>query len=480
MTNYQSTSYNVREDRPDGASPYATAEFVTTQDPTAPDHVLRVSAAGIGFTLEDVRGLQAFLNDQFGRNRERVLSIDVDDEGHGSMVLASRDPDGSVTLEKDWTLAPGDVEVLTTAGTTFTRTAPDTAWNPLEAVPPVQPRQCPVIYNGVQCSEPEGHQDSTPERPGTVHMFGRSAQTGDGAVTPPANPHVQPVAPGGEQAAESATAGQAAGETTPSPTPDEQPSKKPTRRKKEEIAYDRALEAFRAQPNSQLEYTDLVKAAEALRKRFPDNSRLEAYDRHVQEQDIKWLTDQPSGPKPAAPPLPEAVGTSDAGSEPHFAPEPVAAQPAPFQPPALSIPAPQDVSPEESAAAQAFPCQHISDVSGRPCIRAAGHELTNPPKPHIYAPLPDGQSLPVPAFVPPLPPQPETPALSQQGFASWPVGQPVVDGQGFTQAPIPPFQIPQPTAETQGQQLLSFQVPPTPQGAELQPPAPAAPPWGQQ
>ena len=542
MTNYQSTSYHTVNEDEQTSLAFSTLPPEAPGVPDTDDYVMKAwhtaflpdgqpVAVAVYYNTDDVRGLQSFLNDQFGRGVKRLPDSAEDtvrtalnnlladgyrivapngaEMGSNNVPFLVREPgwgtapDGAATwnpLEAQRAAeALGDdqaanqfLDAMQSASEAIGQMQIGTAihaWaerNPLDAV-----RQCPYISNGVQCTGPEGHETAH-------HVQGYALpalQTGDGAATPPAAPMTTPGATGGEQAAESAT-GAPTSEVAPSPFAPYKPTeqelaaneaaktadpeaylaaqqtaepakKKVNRRKKEEIAYDNALEAFRKQPTSQLEYTALTQAAEALRKRFPNASRLEAYDLHVQMQDVGPLLKEPQGqPTEMRDPVAGKDYMSDSSPVPHFAPEP-SAEPIPAPQP-IALPTPQDVTPEETAAAQAFPCQHISEISQRPCIRAAGHELANPPKPHIYAPLPDGQELPRPDFVPPVPPA---------GFTSTPVGTPAQDGSGFTQATIPPFQIPQP-----GATVLSFQIPPTPevQGAELQPPAPAAPPWGGQ
>lgn len=529
MTNYESTVYTVEDEEQDTSAAFSTL-------PARDDNNLSVAAGAavmklghtaelpdgqsinvsVLFTLDDVRGLQSYLNDQFGRS------------------ISKQDQAAALARISD----PAQVAAVVGIQNPEPRSWDDPNADPMADVRTMQDqiaasydlRQCPVIYNGVQCYKAEGHT----EQPGheALHEFVSSflPQTGDGTTPPPAaDPGSVQLPEQGVAAAESATAARTAEAPSPSipnngydkelwaaeeqmekehPTgPLSEPAKKKVnRRKKEEKAYDDALEVFRKQPNSQLEYTALTQAAEALRKRFPDAERLVAYDLHVQHQDTGYLTGSTPVEQTPANPGPEySDGYALPGEQtgPQFAPEPVAAQPAPFVPPAttnymqqanhpnvqamamanggydteqtVSIPPAEQQSAEELQAAAAFPCQHKSEVSGRQCTRPAGHEHANPPKPHIYGELQQGQSLPaVPNFIPPFQP----PAASQPGFTVTPVG----DGQGFTQQTLPPFQIPQPatTATTQGAQVLSFQVPPTPDGAEMQPPAPAAPPWGGQ
>lgn len=452
---------------------------------------------GVLFTDDDVRSLQTFLNDQFGRGSAGGNHTPQNLSGNPRSIQHVAGPQTA-----EWgPTPPMQVPDIATAVSEWAEQNPmerqteplaePYSPSPFGDIPVAQehPRRCPVIYNGAQCAKAEGHhnsqghpdghefvQDWLPVQPTPPTDLQPVYEDHDGSVVPAAIP---------------SDSGPAFSPDDTADTAGKPERKKSNRRKKEEKAYDDALTAFRAQPTGQLEYVALTKAAEALRTRFPDASRLERYDAHIQKQDVQVLLDTTVQlPIPGTPIAAETQA-------PHFAPEPSAAA-APQQP--IALPTPQDVTPEETAAAQAFPCQHVSTISQRPCIRAAGHELANPPKPHIYAPLPDGQELPVPSFVPPT------------GFTSTPVGQPAQDGSGFTQATIPPFQIPQPTAaavETghhpdggffaaQGGQVsrgntpeeaaavfqpapvLSFQVPPTPDGADLQPPAPAAPPWGGQ
>ena len=523
VTNYQSTVYTVEDIEFESSAAFSTlppdpgseTKAAGAHDPvlklwhttTLPDgQAINVQ---VSFELDDVRGLQSFLNDQFGRGMERFAVQHPKDKqvardlSYQDTVDAFGIPGEAEALER----LADSAQVASVVGVQFPEGFPGRA---------PEDRRCPVIYNAVQCSKTEGHSDP--------HQFDQywPIQTGDGAATPPAV--VEPALPG--SAAESAT-GAGAPDVAPSPaipnngydktlwaaeermeqeTPTiAEPSDPPkrARRKKEEKAYDDALEAFRRQPGSQLAYTDLTKAAEELRKRFPDANRLEAYDRHVQEQSVspllepQNLTNHRTAEEQAA--WAASQKPADAPT-PAFAPEPLPSQTHPFVPPAttdhpdgpppvpaLPIPAPETVSAEETAAAQAFPCTHVSETSGRRCIRPAGHELANPPKPHIYAPLEPDQTLPaIPNFIPPMP-------TDQPGFTATPI---TGNAPGFTQATIPPFQIPQPAfappgtvndhylpeGSPEGAAVLSFQVPPTPQvqGAELQPPAPAAPPWGGQ
>lgn len=527
MTNYESTVYTVEDESQETSAAFSTLPpgmgVIEERDPvmklwhttTLPDgQSINVS---VEFELGDVRGLQSFLNDQFGRGEARIGAhrpaeqTEVDGTSaeyfrsgwvsalKEAMLIASSGQDpmawAQSQMPKDETLpgqpsdfgaetwdheSHGSERLATLDGLPGMLEPSDLSGGWADS----QPRQCPVIYNGIQCAKAEGHPDS--------HEFVQDwlavqpTQTGDGATPPTADPGSVELPGQGVAVVESATAVAAA--EAPSPS-----AKKSNRRKKEEIAYDRALDAFRAQPTSQLEYVELTKAAEALRKRFPDAIRLELYDRHVQEQNISaLLADKAVQPTTTAAVLPTtstAIEDQNASTEvivsvqdgPHFAPEvPDYSTVPPFVPPAV-MPAPEQQSTEELQAAAAFPCQHRSEVSGRQCARPAGHELADPPKPHIYGELQPGQTLPVPNFIPPFNPPVQGEMQQTPGFTV----SPVAEGSGFAQSTIPPFQIPQPTQSAAGQPgatVLSFQVPPTPevQGAELQPPAPAAPPWGGQ
>lgn len=502
MTNYETSSYVV-EDFNDESITYETLPApepgTVGADIDAPA-VLKVwrtaflpdgqpISLSVEHTLEDIRGLQAWLNDKFGAGRATGR--------YGITPPAVQDLPPSAYRSE-----PGEPYVTDPAMPQDVETSGLDFYDPTAVGVPVQPnytpgpevygmaepsdfyggaadaaniRQCPVIYNGVQCSKADYHVNSVQT---AEHTFFTDAPVNEMApVQIPYNGGDQTLRAAEEQFEQEHP-------SVPATAAAEPVKKTSTRRKKEEIAYDKALETFRAQPDSQLNYTDLVKAADALRNRFPDAQRLVAYDLHIQHQDVTYLTDPAmagSAPIPAQTTPPEqrdpVAGRdymSDSSPVPHFAPEQNA--PAAFVPPVEMQPA--DVqSPEELQAAQAFPCQFRSETSGRQCTRPAGHDLANPPKPHIFAALEQGQSLPaVPNFVPPAPFQPPAEqVVGTPGFTVSPVGQ----GQGFTQSTIPPFQIPQPATQTQqvpGQQQLSFQVPPTPE-AEHQPPAPAAP-WG--
>jgi hypothetical protein len=536
VTNYQSTTYYVEDLNNDSAA------FTPLTDNGS--HALKMwrtaflpdgqpVEVSVLFTDDDVRGLQAFLNDQFGRGKtagavSEVPPLQVGDlvtaPGDGGQVYQQviTDPGGRINptawspveAQRAAEELGGDqaaenfltgikqasdaIQQMQMPDYSNVTVRPDQLQDPgswpaavpaPEAQPHTEPRQCPHISNGVQCSAAEGHDFG--------HQFVVDWATQQAAGSAPG------VAP--TEAPSPSLLSADPDEATNRSEGDQPVKKKVNRRKKEEIAYDKALETFRKNPNSQLEYTELVKAAEALRKRFPDTSRLEAYDEHVRLQNIDALLNPQNLANHRTPEEQAAWEASQKPVDgPHFAPEqptemrdPVAGRDymSDSSPVPITLPAPQDVTPEETAAAQAFPCQHISEISQRTCIRAAGHEIANPPKPHIYAPLPDGQELPRPDFVPPVPPA---------GFTSTPIGTPAQDGSDFTQATIPPFQIPQPPhpqipqfappgtindhylpegavpQQPAGATVLSFQIPPTPETADVPPPAPAAPPWGGQ
>jgi hypothetical protein len=522
VTNFESTSYHVEDQA--GESVAFTVLPPTADQATAGtgehDPVLRLWSTQVmpdnrlinvevGFSVGDVAGLQSFLNDQFGRGKAAAGN---------PTPQTQRDNENIVFFNNGWVEAlkevvllarndrnPLDWAVAQLEGQIVGDEAPMTA--------PVQPnhtpgpevygmaepsdfyggeadaanaRQCPAISNGVQCNAPTGHahphdfpnsagdclrtddhhhmQDSTGihwvhdgfelncpllDNHHPVNVWHPAPQTGDGAATPPAAPTSTPVAPDGEQTAASAT-GAVNTETAPSSAPAEKTRK---RRTKVEMAYDRALEALQSIPQGGADWEAAThamnEAKQALQDKDPGNSRL--------SQVI--VNQQPLGGVQVmhTPPAPEQQPTVQ------FAGEPVNpfTQPPPEQPqyaafagaPVGQAPA---ISPQESQAAQAFPCPQMHSDGIRQCVRPYGHELqtaTNPePKPHAFATDPST------------------------------LGQPMQPAP----LPAPAFNVTTPTLTGEiagGAQILSFQTPPTPadpsafqvQGANLQPPAPAAP-----
>lgn len=330
-------------------------------------------------------------------------------------------------------------------------------------------RQCPVISNGVQCSKADWHVNSLLGGETAQHTF---PQTGDGAAPPPATPSATPVPAGGEQAAESAT-GVHNTEVAPSSAPAE---KKRTRRTKLEMAYDRALEALQSVPQGGEQWSAAMaamnEAKAALAAKDPGNERL--------NQTVSTPGAASPNPDPVqiVPNPQPPVQFAGEPVNPFTQPPPTQQMPAAFVAPGMTndhyLPeGPVQVSPAESQAAQGFPCPQMDSSGTRQCVRPYGHELmtaTNPePKPHVFATDPGAlggplqpvqqipQADPVEAFIP-MPAKPQQPAFS----VTTPALTGMTDG---------------------GAQILSFQTPPMPvdptafqvQGANLQPPAPAAP-----
>lgn len=508
MTNYESTSYHVVDEK-------GRSLAFSTVDRPGEEHVLRawstqeladgqLTELEVFFTEDDVRGHQAFLNDRYGAGRslrpspqtqrdednaayfrsgwvaglrellniaeargaEEAVRWAYDQEpGAGeNLPAAPAVEDIYLPAEPDYTPGP---EVYGVPDYSNVKVKPEDLQDPggwpspelpVEAQPHTEPRRCPVIYNGVQCLSLEGH----PQH----HDFGAAQmppsytgpQTSDGAATPP----VMPATPTPAGMADMSASAVAPADAAPSDAP-----KTRKRRTKLEMAFDRAKESGDLQA--------IHDATEALKAKDPSNERLSQIG---------------ASTPGAASPNPDPVQIVPNPQPPvRFADEPVNPfdQPMPIQPGSPQdtagwqgqapdgaaiynpIAAAAQVSPQEQQAAQGFPCpQRAAD--GRQCVRPYGHELqtaTNPePKPHIYAT--DPGTLPNVGHDPSL-------HAAEEQFEQQ---HPSVPAQ-------PAFTIstPQPAGFTPGggAQILSFQTPPTPaqpvvpQGANLQPQAPAAP-----
>lgn len=502
MTNFESTSYHVEDQAGESVAftvlpPTADQETAGTgeHDPVLrlwstqvmPDN--RVINVEVGFSYDDVRGLQSYLNTQFGRGIAReasggpiapALYGDHTDPGLSFIPI----PQPEMKAGDRVTAHVGDEISHYRVGEDGKTLTPDLElpgmWEQSDFSggetdsAPVQPnytpgpevyaqRQCPAISNGQQCTRPENHGNTD----GLTHYFPSQGlqvegqpmypQTGDGAATPPATaPTSTPVAPGGEQADVSAT-----GARTPAAAPSSAPTEKPKRKRrtKLEIAFDEAKEAYDAAANEST-YNTLAQAMSELSAKDPGNSRL-----NQTAEGVRPAADQPQ-PVPAAQPIVQFAGEPvNPFTQP--APDPQSYG-APFPGNVPAIPAigqlagaqSVQVSPAEQQAAQAFPCQQMDQSGTRQCVRPFGHELmtaANPePKPHMFAT--DPSTLGQPLQPAPTPMQPQQPAFS----VTTPALTGMTDG---------------------GAQILSFQTPPTPadptafqvQGANLQPPAPAAP-----
>lgn len=462
MPNYESTSYHVEQDYdPEKSVAYST---YTDRDSDTPnpnevgkdDYVLRVwhttrlpdgQAVNVEVlhTADDVKGLQSFLNDNFSRLKN----------GSRGPVPVAPIEDVHLPVQPDYTPGPE----------AYDRVLVDAANAAGYDVPQV--RRCPHISNGVQCEYAEHadtsypHSFEAPAWDGYQTNASTPPQTSDGVATPPATaPTTTPVAPGGEQAAESATIAR-----TVAAAPSDAPKTR-TRRKKEEKAYDDALEAYSANQGNET-WGPLIEAYEALKNRLPDNPRIGAAA-------ALGL----GGPQEASGFHPANENTAPAAAPgPSFAPEPGGQPVAPwmeapvlagagpsFQPWSAPVAAPDQqfaqavasVDQAEQQAAQAFPCPATSS-DGRHCVRPFGHELqtaNNPePKPHVYATEPStlqGQYGQQPAAAVPM--QPMAPAPAQPGFTvSTPIANPVGS-------------------------VLPYAVPPTPEQPNI---PPSAPVWQQ-
>lgn len=432
MTTYESTSLHI-EDEQERSLAFST---VNRDGETA---VLRAWSTQtlqdgqsieveVLFTSNDVRDLQSFLVDTLGR-------IPKTDGGgvaeRMSAPLAEYDPSLPIVPGMAYATGPEGI--------------PAAAFEHLGE----QPRQCPYISNGVQCTRAEGHGTTD----GLSHYLPGQPMNDAGTTTPPAD-------------AQDATApAPLAG--FPGSQPDEKPKRK--RRLKTEIAFDDALANLQTVPQGGEQWNEAMgamnAAREALRVKDPGNVRLN---------------------ESAAPQTPNALPAAQTG--PAFAPEQAAPAASYLQQEASpinqefatwanGIPGQhvQDsvvVSTPEQTAAQGFPCPQ-SSTDGRACLRPFGHEISNEHRPasaHVYAtdPATLGQQ-PV------------------QGFVAGGLGE--VQPMPWAPAGTVNDQYLQPGQQAQPQALatgpLSFQVPPTPDpvqvapGTDLQPPAPAMPSWQQ-
>jgi hypothetical protein len=484
VTNHQSTSYHVEDENEESLA--FTTLPTESGDPTKDyEPVLKAWSTqalpdgqridvSVQFSMPDVRGLQAFLNDQFGRGAGAKGNDDANakyfQDGWVSALreILTLTGAGWTALQiQDWATTQiqarrGETPVygidVSQDGTTVvagTR-APDGVVT-IESIT----RQCPVIYSGVQCNFAEhssemGHSFQEPYTP----------MNDAGAVPPPADAQGATNTPQSastdQSAAESAT-GAPTPETAPASTP-EKPKRK--RRTKLEIAYDDALKAY-SESGSNEAAAALNEAHQALVAKDPGNSRVRQGTPAPLVPESERPGELVSGPS-FAPEQPQTVGQAwnPAGGPPVagqvYAPDATGGIPAQafaptFQPGQAAEVGPVQVTPEEQQAATAFACP-VNSSDGRPCQRPYGHELqtaTNPqPKPHVYATVDPSQlgQAPQPQVADPLPWSPEGAGPVFGNYA----------------APVAP---------------LAFQVPPTPEATaphpetNLQPPAPAAPFW---
>lgn len=385
----------------------------------------------------------------------------------------------------------------------------------------VTPRQCAVIYNGIQCNKADGH-TSRPET--AEHTFYTDLPVNEAA---PMQGHQPDVDLFQEQAA---AIQRADGNHTPQdlsdnprsaqhpdnqatinlapnlvPGPKNAAEQERKRRLKVEIAFDESAAAYRLDPHNNGAVNDLAKAVAELRKRESDNSRI-----------VNWDTSQAvaaviSNGLPTEDPQPEQL------PEAHFAPEQTQAAPnylaqeshpsnQQFAEAAAALPgvhlqdsvtmtpeqfqqAQAEGNPVAIQAAQAFPCPHKSSDQ-RPCLRPAGHEIelpNRPASPHVYATNPatldqqpvtvtPGPNGPHVTYQPPTGPQPD-PGFAENapGYAG-PL-QPVQTPPPYVAPaqPVQPFQQPHLQAVPDPQPnvaVMSFH-----EGEPGMPAAPAMPTW---
>lgn len=510
MTTYQSQTVHT-EDREGNSLAFSTVNL------DGEEAVLKAAVAvelpdgqqvsmNVLYDAEDVRGLMAYLHDNFGgRAKTTVKAEDLQDPGGWPAVIepqpatgagwsAASSEDLQYYAEQDaaWQPKPGDTVHVVTATVNEHQTG---------TVVPIEPegRQCPVIYSGLQCAGPEGHeglhgfvQYGPAEEP-----FPQTAvlpQNDAGAVPPPADTQGAAYTPQSgvpapdQSAAESATGAGNTG-TAPAST-SEKPKRK--RRTKLEIAFDTAKDEydrakFGGTPEQAATAADAYKDAyKALVAKDPGNSRLNETAAPANDWPLPGESQPPAdlqtgpafapeqpvtgGPWSQNPDGSSSFNVLDAAAQSNTANYQAAGQmlidaansagynvPAfePGQAPELGQ---TQLSPEEQQAATGFPCP-VQSSDGRPCLRPYGHELqtaTNPQaKPHVYATVPS--QLPTTPLVESPLTGPSYPAPGQQeGNQAFLAGRP-----------------------------LSFQVPPTPQATaphpdtNLQPPAPAAPSWAE-
>jgi hypothetical protein len=537
VTNYESNSFHVEDATNDTSAAFSTLPpdqsdgdavlklWHTTQLPDG--QPLNVSVL---FGLDDIRGLQSFLNDRFGRGKVAPGVQTLPDSAQQTVETAIR----NLLLEGFRILGPNGVELgsedLPEHGITVARLAdrvaqhqPDVdlfqeqaaalmerCWCGGEVGPRVPGDELGLgclanIMHDWRAASAKSQRLINHERyvanheqqndASDPHFFTDSGNSDCMCGESEGNP-VHFVNSSGDTAHSPSSYGnptnEPADELPPTGIPQpveaqviepEKPKRK--RRTKVEIAYDTAKDEYeRAAYGGTVEQASAASAAlsearEALRAKDPGNSRLSeelnptppAMDPEVAEvlSNNETRTSGPSfaaeasgfpahvfdGPQPLAPGVQPVSGQVYAPDEHGGIPaQAFSGGFAPGQAPQLGA---VEISPQEQQAASGFPCP-VQSSDGRTCQRPYGHEIqtsTNPePKPHVYATVP-----------------------SQLGITTAQAVQAVEQS-------LPAFQAaghPAPTGQ------LSFQVPPTPaeapthapSGAEMQPPAPAAPFWQQ-
>lgn len=477
----------------------------------APDG--QVLTARMQVPMPDVRDLQAFLNDNYARNKapksepEASLQTQIDNAGAQyfrdgwtaalAQILQLTAAQWTALQIQEWAAnqvthgqpdypEPGEPLPVEHEPTTSDVNdlafydVPNDPWQPkpgdtvnvfpMTATMPdgeqkpgfvVTPRQCPHISNGVQCTATAGHDFQ--------HQFAASTNTAlcsridphhhmqdssgvhwvhDGSLLDcPAPDNHYPIEvvhathqPDVDLFQEQAAAIQHAdGNHTPQDLsdnphsvqhPDNQvivdlipnlvPGPKNTaeqerkRRLKVEIAFDEAAAAYRVDPFNQGAVHAINKAANDLRDREPDNSRLANWDgvsgfaaaqATAQAEQPEQLPEAHFAPEPA--PGYQPIPYNGGDPSPHVAEEQMERAQFPGTDPTQMTTAQQawtnnpdgsaSFSPiaAEQSAAQAFPCPHKASDE-RPCQRPAGHEIelpNRPAVPHVYATNP--ATLPV-------------------------------------------------------------------------------------
>lgn len=411
----------------------------------APDGQLLTARMKVG--MPDVRDLQAFLNDNYARNKapkagaDAALQTQIDGanaqyfkdgwaaslrellemskvrgyeaaiEWAKNQYLGASDP-----VEHEPTtggVLPGEEEYPVDAGGHVNDLAfyetPNDPWQPkagdaanvypMTATMPdgeqkpgyvVTPRQCAVIYNDVRCLKPEGHE-------GSHDMYADAPMQGH---QPDVDLFIEQAA-----AIERADATRIATvDLTPNlvPGPKNAAEQERKRRLKVEIAFDEAAAAYRLDPHNNGAVNDLAKAVAELRKREPDNSRIANWDTTQAVAAVIGNGLPTEAPQPEQ--LPEA----------HFAPEPAQAAPnylaqeshpsnQQFAQAAAAMPGVhlQDsvTMTQEQYKQESLQTQQIATINAqqaaqafpcphkasdeRPCLRPAGHEIELPHRPAV-------------------------------------------------------------------------------------------------
>ena len=409
--------------------------------------------------LPDVRDLQSFLNDEYSRSKEPKAGADAALQTQIDGANAQYFKDGWMASLREL-LEMGKVrgydEAITWAKNQLGAYVGPAALSS-DALPGMwdqsdlsggatdsQPRQCPHISNGVQCTFLEGHVEehyfaAPPQHQPDVDLFQEQA----GAIN--ATPQDLSDNPRSVQHPDNADLRNEA-------------EKSRSRRLKVEMTFDKALDAHKAAPSDET-WAALVEALKAVEKKEPDNSRVRRGLASLQNTaaeptatEAAQVT-QPAEPgptfapeqQPAYQPIPNnGYDPSLHAAEEQF--EQQAAQ-APATPPTYQQTSPNTglpqpvaaLDPASQQAAAAFPCVARHSQTGAQCQRPAGHDIETPqrpPTPHMFATDPatlgqdfapagtiNDQYLPEGQPAPTMPPTYTPPAAPAQGFPSTPPAQ---------------------------------------------------------